>query len=209
MPTLTCLLELYLIVCSLPLAELRRREHSRSSSSRSRSTPECSSESVTTTGLPTVGPTEIDPATFCSMVFDSIGPFCQFVVADEESLTCRVEITDDTCESCRNIINSCGTFNGSICESDLASTCSEPQTETFLTEYCARVSSQCIPAGVVNNPISEGPSSSSAAAAQSAVGTAVTEGASTGISGSERPTKVHLAGSSKASSSRNNTSVRQ
>lgn len=124
----------------LPLPGVESQDESRSASN-SRST----SDGGTT--LPTVSPTEIDPATFCSMVFDNVGPFCQFVAPNNGP--CLDEFSDTTCDSCTNILNSCGTFNGDICLSSLASSC--PQSEEFLMDYCLVVDNTCMGPGVVND----------------------------------------------------------
>ena len=139
------------LLFSLPEVELR--EESRSvSNSRSTSDGSAVTENflfVTTTTEPPVSPTttEIDPGSFCSMVFDNIGPFCQSVI--QEDGTCLSEFSDTTCDSCANIINSCGTTNSSICTSTLVASC--PQNEVFLMEFCSVVARMCIGVEIINN----------------------------------------------------------
>ena len=152
------------LVLHLPAADLRREESRRSASSSSNSRSKSSRTDgsgsdifVTTDGgeattLPPISPTtEVNPTTtidlmlFCSMeLFDYIGPFCQFVVQDG---TCLPAFSNTTCESCINIVNSCGITDSSICDSSLVSTC--PQTETFLMEYCTIVDGVC--SGIIIN----------------------------------------------------------
>lgn len=123
---LRLLATLSILVLPLPLVE--SQEDSRSSSASL-------STSDGNTTLPTAFPTEIDPATFCPMVFDNIGPFCQFVIRNNG--LCLEQFSDTTCDSCRDILNSCGTFDGDIHLSSLASSC--PQSEEFLMDYCSVV----------------------------------------------------------------------
>ena len=120
---LLCLLAT-LSILVLSLTRVMSQEDSRSSR-----------ESQSTSDGNTTLPTEIDPATFCSMVFNNIGPFCQFVVPDNGP--CLKRFSDTTCDSCRNILNSCGTYDGDIHSSSLASSC--PQSEEFLMDYCSVV----------------------------------------------------------------------
>ena len=94
--------------------------------------------------MSTESPTEVQPtlSPFCSSVFDNIGPFCQFVVEDDGE--CRLEFSDSTCDSCRNVTSSCGSFDGDICSSNLVQSCPPgPQSDTFLQEFCNVVLSNC------------------------------------------------------------------
>ena len=147
---------LYLLVIALALpfrTEQCEESSSSSSSSRSSSTSrmgETRTDTITPLGettspaVPTETPTEVEStlSPFCTSVFDNIGPFCQLVVEDDGE--CRLEVSDSTCDSCRNITATCGLFNGDICLSNLVSSCpAGPQSDAFLEEFCTVVLRNC------------------------------------------------------------------
>ena len=97
-------------------------------------------------GAPTAATTE-EPS-FCSMTFESIGPFCQHVI-QPKSNSCQDGFSISTCNTCRNVLQSCNdSLVGDVrdvCRSNLVYLCafSQSGSTTFLVEYCSVVQDLC------------------------------------------------------------------
>ena len=89
-----------------------------------------------------------DEPSFCSMTFESIRPFCQYVLQPSNNY-CQDGFSVSTCNTCRNILQSCNySLAGDtkdICLSNLAYSCAFSQSDstTFLVEYCSVVQALC------------------------------------------------------------------
>ena len=101
--------------------------------------------------LPSVSPTAatIDELSFCSMTFASIGPFCQYVLQPNND-NCQDGFSTSTCNTCRNILQACNNYSlardtEDICLSNMAYSCafSQPDSTTFLVEYCSVIQALC------------------------------------------------------------------
>ena len=101
------------------------------------------------TRVPPTAMAIVEPS-FCSMTFDSIGPFCQYVLhPNNDDEECQAGFSTSTCSTCRNVLQSCnhslvgGTED--ICMSNLAFSCAFLQSDstTFLVEYCSVVQALC------------------------------------------------------------------
>lgn len=150
---MSALLYLFVISLILPIGtEQCEDSSSSSSSSRSSSTSRTETDTprITTFGettspaVPTETPTVVEPtlSPFCTSVFENIGPFCQFVVEDDGE--CRLEFSESTCDSCRNVTATCGSFGGDICLSNLVFSCpAGPQSDAFLEEFCSVILRNC------------------------------------------------------------------
>ena len=145
--------------------------------------------------LPTVPPT---PATtelsFCSMTFDNIGPFCQYVIQQNDN-TCQPGFSTSTCNACRNVMLSCGSLDGStenICSSNLAPLCALfPQSDPFIIEFCSFVQSTCngqlsglAPTSKSNSGSGSGSSSGAPSGSGSSSGSSMFSGSGLSSSGS-------------------------
>ncbi len=90
-------------------------------------------------------------ASTCSLIFDSIGPFCQYVVSIEpDSRICQPGFSMETCNDCQLIMQLCGSPDDkdleSICLSDMIPSCADHPTgeiDPFIREYCFTVESVC------------------------------------------------------------------
>ena len=89
-----------------------------------------------------------DEPSFCSMTIESIGPFCQYVL-QPNTYYCQDGFSVSTCNTCRNIMQSCNySLAGDtkdICLSNLAHSCAFSQSDstTLLVEYCSVVQALC------------------------------------------------------------------
>ena len=84
----------------------------------------------------------------CSLLFDIIGPFCQYVVSsiEPEGGMCQPGFSMETCDNCQLMVQFCGTRDNmdldSICTSDLVPLCADPENDPLITDYCSIV--QCV-----------------------------------------------------------------
>ena len=76
----------------------------------------------------------------CSLVFDYIGPFCQYVYHYQSGFSL------DTINTCMDIMHTCGSLDGNaedICLSRLSPYCADPVQNDVIMEYCGVVQVAC------------------------------------------------------------------
>lgn len=83
----------------------------------------------------------------CSQIFESVGPFCQYVIPDSTSGTCKLEFSMETCSRCQDLVQLCGPpddrDSDSICLSDIAPSCANVGNDPLLTDYCSIIQRVC------------------------------------------------------------------
>ena len=91
-------------------------------------------------------------SSICSLLFDIIGPFCQYVVSgiEPEGGMCQPGLSMETCDNCQLMVQLCGTRDDidldSICMSDLAPFCAandDPEIDPLIADYCSIVQRVC------------------------------------------------------------------
>lgn len=100
--------------------------------------------------IPTPAPDTKETATKCLLIYDSIGPFCQYVVPTEpDSGICQPGFSMETCNNCQDIVQLCGSPDDmdleNVCLSSLVSSCADPEPNpySFITDYCSLIQSVC------------------------------------------------------------------
>lgn len=142
----------------------------------------------------------------CSLIFDSIGPFCQYVISTEpESGICRSDFSMKTYSSCLEVVQECESPDNkkSICLSDLVPLCKEnSEIDQFFIDYCSVVECVC------NGESSSGGSASgSGSGSESGSGSGGSGFSGSGSGSGVEPTVIPTTGSPGPSTTEPTTTI--